>query len=157
MYLNKSAAMKWTSGTAKNLFHYSIVISLSFVFVYPMLFLLSQSLMQPTDLTDATVDWIPRKLLFNNYIDAFNNLQYWKSLKNITIISVGSALVQVIGCAAAGYGLARFRFPGDKIVMVLVVFTFLVPPQTIIVPLFLQMSSFGWINTYLPFIVPGML
>jgi multiple sugar transport system permease protein len=135
---------------------YVFAVSLSFVFIYPMLYMTSQSMMTAADLSDATVRWIPKGISFENYTYAFNEMKYVRSFFNSVIISVGGAFVQIISCAVVGYGFARYRFPGYKLWLALVLFTFLVPPQTFIVPLFLFFSDLNWIDTYLPFIVPGL-
>ncbi|GAB6926505.1 carbohydrate ABC transporter permease [Paenibacillus sp. JCM 10914] len=140
---------------------YVVLLSLSFVFVYPLLFILSQSMMLPSDISDSTVQWIPQQLSFINYSDAFlalggaQNRTYWDAFLYSFIISFGSAALQVFSCALAGYALGRYRFPGYMLCMSLVLFTFLVPPQTIVVPLFRLFSDLGWINTFWPFIVPS--
>jgi len=152
----RRAAARRAKTFLSQLFIYSVLLSLAFVFIYPMLFIFSSSLMQADDVADATVKWIPKQLSFTNYTYAFQQLDFWRSFMNSTIISLGSAVVQVVSCAVVGYGFARFRFPGRGLWLALVLFTFLVPPQTIIVPLFLQFSDLGWLNTYLPFIAPGL-
>lgn len=152
----QKAAVRRAKTFVSQLFVYSVLLSLAFVFIYPVLFIFSNSLMQAGDVTDATVKWIPKQLSFANYAFALEQLDFWRSFMNSTIISLGSAVVQIISCAVVGYGFARFRFPGRGLWLALVLFTFLVPPQTIIVPLFLQFSDLGWLNTYLPFIVPAL-
>ncbi len=142
--------------TVSKLFLYVVLLSLSFVFVYPMLYIFSQSLMQAADVADATVQWIPKELSFQNYVFAFERLAYWKSFLNSAVISLGPALIQIVSCAVVGYGFARYRFPGYNVCLALVLFTFLVPPETIVVPLFVFFSDLGWINTYLPFLVPSL-
>lgn len=137
--------------------HYCILLSLSFVFVYPVLFLISQSLMSPEDILDGTVRWIPKDFSLKNFAYAFEHMNYLKTFSNSVIVSVGGALFQLIGCSIAGYGLARYRFPGYSLVMVLLLLTFLVPPQTIVVPLYLFFGAeLGWLNTYYPILVPNL-
>lgn len=138
-----------------NLFHYAVLFSLSFVFIYPMLYIVSQSLMQTNDIADATVQWIPKELSFEHYRFAFEKLRYWRSFTNSVVTSLGPALLQILSCAIVGYGFARYRFPGYRLLLGLVLFTFLVPPQTIVVPLYMFFGDLGWINTYLPFLVPS--
>jgi len=137
--------------------YYMTLLSLSFVFLYPLMYMLSKSMMQTWDVADATVRWLPKQLSFENYRVALDAINYWQGLTNSTIISLGSAILQIISCAFVGYGLARYRFPGYGLLLALVVFTFLVPPQTIVVPLYLFFSDLGWIDTHWPFIVPSML
>lgn len=135
-------------------FHYVMLLSLSFVFIYPMLYMFSKSLMQPADLTDATVQWIPKELSFANYEFALKELVFVKSFVNSVMTSFFPALIQTLTCAVAGYGFARYRFPGYTLLLGMVLFAFLVPPQTIVVPLYMLFSDLNWINTYFPYVVP---
>lgn len=137
-------------------FHYVLLFGLSFVFIYPMLYMFSKSLMTPADLTDASVQWLPKKLSFSNYEYAFEELVFVKSFFNSMVTSLIPALIQILSCAIAGYGLARYRFPGYTLLLGMVLFSFLVPPQTIVVPLYMLFSDMNWINTYLPYIVPPL-
>lgn len=146
---------RFRSGAAIT-FHYVMMLNLSFVFIYPMLYMLSKSLMQPIDLTDASVQWIPKELSFANYKYAFQELHYSRSFIYSIQTSLIPALIQILSCAIAGYGFARYRFPGYTLLLGMVLFTFLVPPQTITVPIFMLFSDLHWVNTILPFIVPAL-
>jgi ABC-type sugar transport system, permease component len=138
-------------------FYYFVLLSLSFVFVYPLLYIISKSLMRPEDVADATIRWIPKMFSLGNYKVAAEYLNYWPSLLNSVIISFGSAALQIISCSLIGYGFARYRFPGQAFWLAMVVFTFLVPPQTFVVPLFSFFLELEWVNTHLPFIVPAIM
>lgn len=139
-----------------NTFYYLLLLSLSFVFIYPLLYMISQSFMRPQDVADATVQWIPKMLTFENYVEAYKALKYWHGFLNSVWISLGSGILQIFSCALIGYGFARYKFPGKGILMGLLVFTFLVPPQTIVVPLYIFYSDLGWINTIYPFLFPSL-
>jgi multiple sugar transport system permease protein len=121
-----------------------------------MLYMFSKSLMTPADLTDASVQWLPKKLSFSNYEYAFEELVFVKSFFNSMVTSLIPALIQILTCAIAGYGLARYRFPGYTLLLGMVLFSFLVPPQTIVVPIYMLFSDMNWINTYFPYIVPPL-
>jgi len=152
-----------TGELISKIFLYIVIIALSFVFLYPLLFLLAQSLMLPSDVSDSTVQWIPKQFDLTNYKLSWTALggdpgrTYWNALQSSLYMSIGGALLQVFSCSLAGYALGRYRFPGYTIVMGLVLFSFLVPPQTLMVPLFQLFSGFGWINTFLPFVVPSAM
>lgn len=138
------------------LFRYVIVFSLAFVFMYPMLFLVSQSLMRAEDISDATVQWIPKAFSMENFAYAMKAMGYWLHFKNSLLMAFGGASLQLIGCSLAGYGFARYHFPGYRLWIALLLLTFLVPPQSIIVPLFLFFSDLHWRDTYYPFLVPAL-
>lgn len=140
---------------AGTLLYYFVLLSLSFVFMYPLLYMVSKSLMQSWDVADATVRWIPTSFNLANYRIAFAEMNYWQGFANSVVTSFGSAALQIVSCSLIGYGFARYRFPGYGLWLALLIFTFLVPPQTIVVPLYMFFSSLGWINTHLPFVVPA--
>ncbi|GIP16480.1 transporter [Paenibacillus montaniterrae] len=151
----KFYTIKKSKNFVGNAFYYFVLLSLAFIFLYPLLYMVSKSLMQTWDVADATVRWIPHELNFHNYRVAFTEMKYWQGFSNSMIISFGSALLQIVSCSMIGYGFARYRFPLYGVWFVLLIFTFLVPPQTIVVPLYMFFSDLGWINTHLPFIVPA--
>ncbi|MCJ8007507.1 carbohydrate ABC transporter permease [Lederbergia wuyishanensis] len=152
----KALLMRRTKSIVGNTFYYVLLFSLSFVFVYPLLYMISQSFMRPADVADATVQWLPKVLTFQNYVEAFKSINYWNGLLNSMWISFGSAILQIISCSFIGYGFARYKFPLKGLWLALLVFTFLVPPQTIVVPLYIFFSDLGWINTLFPFIFPAL-
>ncbi len=152
----KSFYLRRTKSIMGNTFYYLLLLSLSFVFVYPLLYMISESLMRPQDVADATVQWIPKVFTLENYSIAFESINYWNGLMNSVWISFGSAVLQIMSCSFIGYGFARYRFPGRGLWLALLVFTFLVPPQTIVVPLYIFFSDLGWINTLYPFVFPSL-
>lgn len=115
----------------------------------------SSSFMTIQDFLDPGIYWIPRELYTENIVLAFQSMDYMVGLKNSAQTVLFGTVGQVISCALAGYGFARFRFPGRELLFMLVIFTFIVPPQTIIVPLFILYRELGWIDTFLPFTVPA--
>lgn len=158
--IQESHSFRVTQQVVGKIFYYAIACSLSFVFLYPMFYMLSQSLMTAEDVIDATVQWIPKGISLEHFEFAWAQLRYVSAFFSSVVISLIPALIQVLSCAIVGYGLARYRFPGYSLVLALVLFTFLVPPQTIAVPLFMQFSNFFgfyWIDTYFPFMVPAAL
>ena len=132
-----------------------LLIDVSFIFLLPLLRLLSTSLMDIMDLYDPTVVWLPRTWSWINYPRAYLALVYGESFLRTLGVSLSCAILQTLACAIVGYGFARFKFPGrDKIFMV-VLFAMIVPPHTLIIQLFIQYANFHWLETYYPFIVPS--
>jgi multiple sugar transport system permease protein len=116
----------------------------------------STSLKTVADLADLTVLWIPRTIFWRNYELAISGMLYWQAARNSIIISLGSGILQTVACSFVAYGFARIPFPGRDVLFLLVLFTFLVPPQTIIVPLFILYRNLGFMDTYFPFLMPSL-
>ena len=124
------------------LFRYVLLTGLAFVILYPFLIKLSIAFMPLDNLYDATVRFLPKSLTLDNFRTALAGMEYWKSLLKTIGFTGSISLVQVFFAMAAAYGLACFRFPGRRILYVFVFLTLIVPPQTIILPLYLYFQSF---------------
>jgi len=129
---------------------YFILTGMGFVFLYPMLYMLSVSFMDTQDLVDATVSWIPTHLSIESFIKAANTLDFWDGLKDSLIMTVIPAGMQTFTLALAGYGLGRYHVPGKSFWMVLAVFIFLIPAQVAMIPRFLLFNSYQMIGTIWP-------
>ena len=110
----------------------------------------------PNDLISPFVVWIPMQFNLLNYYWAANHMRLDQSIPSSIFISLSVATIQAIACAVAGYGLSRYKFKGKNLLFTLVLFTFLVPPQVLTIPLLIQFSKLGWWDTYLPFIAPAL-
>lgn len=130
---------------------------IAFLYVKPILYMVSTSLKSLADLIDPLVQLIPRELYWQNYIDAWNGLHYVEAfIDTFFLASVGS-LLQVFSCALTGYALARLNFPGKNIFFLLIIITFMVPPQITVIPLYMTYNELGWLNTPLVVLVPAIL
>jgi multiple sugar transport system permease protein len=152
--------IEWLRGTQTRrligrLFILVLLTDVAFIFVVPILRLVSTSLMDVMDLYDPTVVWLPRRWAFENYTRAFQALEYMLSFRNSILVTGVSAVLQTLACALAGYGFARFKFPGRDKLFLLVLFVMIVPPHAIIIQMFILVSRLSWLETYWPFIVPS--
>lgn len=138
------------SSRLKKLTTHIILTGMGFVFLYPLLYMLSVSFMDTQDLVDATVSWIPTHLSVESFVKAVNTLEFWDGLKDSLMMTVIPAALQTFTLALAGYGLARYRVPGKKLWIVLAVFIFLIPVQVTMIPRFLLFNSYKMIGTIWP-------
>ena len=132
-----------------------LLMDVAFIFMVPLLRVISQSLMDIMDLYDPTVVWLPRRWAWDNFQRAYMALEYTQSLFNTVLVAGGAALLQTISCAIAGYSFARFKFPGRDRLFLLVLFVMIVPPHALIIQNFILMSKLKWLETYWPFLVPS--
>lgn len=145
---------KWVSIGSKVLL-YGMMILVSYIFLYPFLYMLVTSVMTNDDLNNFTVIWIPRSLNFKNYSMAAEFMKFFNSLKNSLFSTLVTTLGQLISCSMIGYGLARYKFPGKRFAFMIVILAMIVPAQTIIIPQYLLYGRFGWLNTFTPITVPA--
>lgn len=154
--LGALTSRKWWEMLFLRIATYIILINVCFVFLFPVIYMFSTSLKTVADLADLTVLWIPRTFFWRNYELAISGMLYWQAARNSIIISFGSGILQTVACSFVAYGFARIPFPGRDVLFLLVLFTFLVPPQTIIVPLFILYRNLGFMDTYFPFLIPAL-
>lgn len=150
-----------------SIFLYLVLFDLAFVFLYPFITMIIDSLKTDADLVNITVKWIPSKLEWSNYKAAFEGLDYFGVsnvfpfvtgfLKNSLFVTAVATVAHTFVCAFVGYGFARFKFPGKGAMFAMVILTMLVPTQVLIFPMYITYSGWGWLNTYLPLLVPCFL
>lgn len=119
---------------------YFFLLSLSYVVLYQIAYILSQSFKPQAQIYDPSVVWIPKSFTTANIKEAWNALEYPKRLLNSFLIPVCSGLLEVFTCSLAAYGLARFKFRENKLIFLLVMLTILVPSQMIMIPSYLNYS-----------------
>lgn len=143
-------------GLLVKIFIYLLIISVGFAFAYPIIYLVLKSFHNPQDVLDPTVGLIPSKFYLDNFKTSLKVLGFWNSLKDSLIISVLPATAQVISTAIIGYGLSRYNFKGKKVLIVLVLFTFIIPPQILMIPTVLFYKKIGIVDTVLSIVLPAL-
>lgn len=135
---------------------YLILSCIAYLYLQPLFYIISTMFKNLSDLLDPTVQLIPRKIYFGNLEKAWIGLFYVKSFGNTMLVALAGSIFQVFTCAITGYALAKLRFPGKNIFFFFVILTFLIPPQIIIIPLYVIFGKLGWLNTPLVFLVPAL-
>ena len=119
-----------------------ILIGLSYIILYPLIFSISQAVRTQFDMYDTTIIYIPKHFTLENFKSAWLVMDYPNILKITFNISFWPTILQVCSCALAGYGFARFKFRGKGVLFFLVLLTIIVPPSTIMVPLYTSFRQF---------------
>lgn len=133
---------------------YMLIIGLAFVFLYPFLYMITTSLMSNADLNSISVNWIPTEIKFENYAIAAQLMNGTKYAVNSLVVTLIASLGHIIACSFIGYGFARYNFPFKNFLFACVILAFIVPTQTIIIPLYLTYSNLEWLDSYLPLLLP---
>lgn len=148
---------KEKEGFLKQLLVYALLICIGFIYLYPILYMLSSSLMTLDDLLDSSINWVPSSLNIANYAQAAASMDFWKSLWLSIIIAGAPTLLNVISCAIVGYGLARFEFPGKKVIMGIIIFSFILPSQVTMIPTYVLYNNIKILGSLWAFVVPAAL
>lgn len=132
-----------------SLFRYALLISVSYVVLYPLFYMISNSVKGIVDWSDPNVFWIPKHFTGLWYEWALETLDFFNALKNTVLFELVAAFLEILSCSVVAYGLARFKFRGKKFLMFMLILTILVPDQMIIIPKmmnFANLDFFGIIS-----------
>ncbi|MBE6861573.1 MAG: carbohydrate ABC transporter permease [Ruminococcus sp.] len=124
-------------------FRFVIIFGLSFVILYPLIYMVSCTFRDRGDMSDPTVMWIPRNYTLQVLKETMDAMNFGATIKNTLILNIGCSFVQVLSCAVTGYGFARFKFKGKGLLFGIVIMMILVPTQVISLPLYTQFRYFG--------------
>ncbi|MBE6727435.1 MAG: carbohydrate ABC transporter permease [Ruminococcaceae bacterium] len=123
-----------------NLARYTFLLAFSYILLYPLIFMISSSLQGARDFFDPTVEWIPKTPIFSNFSLAFEAMDFGNSFISTLIYEMLSAVFEIISCAVAAYGLARFNFKGKRLLNGMMLLTILVPTTMIIIPSYINFT-----------------
>ncbi len=143
-------------GFGKQLIVYGLLICIGFVYLYPMLYMISTSFMSRDDLLDTSVKWLPNHLYVQNYIDAARSMNFVPSFLKGILIAALPTLCNVLICMMVGYGFARYDFKGKKIMMGILLFSYILPSQVTMIPTYVLYNNLGILGTILTFVLPAL-
>ncbi|HRU32618.1 MAG TPA: carbohydrate ABC transporter permease [bacterium] len=134
---------------------YLLLIDGAFIFLYPLMRSAITSVMTVEDYLDPSVNWIPNKLNFKNYIDVLEPMGFSNALSNTVKMTLFCVLGQTLSSALVGYGLSRGKIPGKEIIMMLILATLVIPPQTLMIPYYILYHKLNLLDSLNVFIIPS--
>lgn len=132
---------------------FALLLGLAFLWVYPFIWMLSTSLKTPGEVFGGGLGLIPEVMQWENYRRAWTDGNFSRYLVNTVIVTVATTVLVVVRCALAGYVLGRYRFPGSRIIVVILVATMFVPTGYTIIPVVHLSMSLGILDTHLGMIL----
>lgn len=133
-----------------------LLLSLGAVgFVLPFLWMLGTSFRPLPDIMADPIAFIPTHPRPQNYIEAWQAAPFGAFLRNTVVITLTSLLGDVASSAVVAYGFARIRFAGRGFWFIILLSTLMLPPAVTLIPQFVLFRVLGWLNTFLPLIVPS--
>lgn len=130
------------TGIIWKIFRFLLLIGICYIFLFPVIYMLSVAVRGPDTVNDPSVVWIPREFSLDSIKTAIDILEYPRAITTTLIIAVASTVGSIISCSLAGYGFARFKFKEKNIAFALVMLTIIVPPQTTIISSFVNYRNF---------------
>lgn len=137
---------------------YIVLVSGGVIMIYPFIWMVFACFKSNAEIFGS------QKLLPDSYsLESF--VKGWQGVgqytfttyfKNTLLITIPTVFFTVASCSLVAYGFARFRFPGKKILFALMISTLMLPDAVVIIPRYLLFNKLGWLNSYMPFIVPAI-
>lgn len=144
--------------TRKALLKHVVLTLTGLIMLYPVLWLVVSSL-RPTDEIFRNPGLVISNLEVSNYSDGWTTLSnpFSVFLLNSTLVVLGCIVGNLVSCSMAAYAFARLKFAGKRWWFVIMLTTIMLPIHVIIVPQYIMFSQLGWVNTFIPLILPKIL
>ena len=151
--------MNWTQRKRfmRVVFHVCTIV-LGIIMIYPLLYMVFSSFKTAQDIAQNPTSLWPNPWYLMNYVNGwagFGDTTFTTFFANSIIITVVAVLGQIASSALIAYGFARMRFRLRSFWFSIMIVTMMMPVQVLIVPQYIMFNNFGWVNTWLPLIVPG--
>lgn len=137
---------------------YLVLTLYALLTLIPFLWALSASFKPLSEIVSAQASFLPKNFTLDNYKQIFiQQPLFFRWLFNSTVIAVGVTVLNLLFNSMAGYALARLSFTGKRFWFFLILAVLAVPAQVTLIPTFLILKAFGWLNSYQGMIIPSMV
>lgn len=158
--MNNSKKMFTLKRLTLKILLYIVLVALAVVLLLPFIWTFFASVKSQSENIALTFSLLPEGSIseweWSNYTVAIDTMNFWQSFKNTIIITVPKLFGDVIVSAFVAYGFSRFNFPYKNVIFLVLLATLMIPFEITMIPLYIAYSSIGWINTFLPLIIPAM-
>jgi ABC-type glycerol-3-phosphate transport system permease component len=138
----------------RGLTHLVLLVGVFFMFI-PLAWTLSTSLKSPGEVYLFPPTWIPQEILWSNYAKAVTAIPFFLYLWNTVLITALSVLGKVLSITLVAFSFARLRWWGRDFLFLVMLATMMLPPHITLIPQFIMFKWWGWIDTFLPLVVPA--
>lgn len=132
-----------------------LLLAISAFIVFPVLWMLSTSLKANEQVMVYPPIWIPKPLVWANYVKAWTVVPFTRYTINTTLYALAVVIGTILSNSMAAYGFARLRFPGKNVLFMILLSTMMIPGMVTMIPQYVLYAKLGWVGTYLPLIVPS--
>ena len=138
---------------------YIIIVLVGVLMVYPLIWMIMASFKTNSEIF-GSVQLLPDSFSFDSFVKGWQGTgqyNYTTYFINTFWLVIPTTLFTVLSSAVVAYGFSRFRFPGKKILLGVLIATLMLPSTVVIIPRYTLYSKLGWLDTYLPFYIPALL
>lgn len=145
--------------TYVTLIHLALIIT-SLLFVFPLIWMVSVSLQSEEEMRLANGFWdmlVPNDWLWSNYAEVFRAIPFMRYFKNSAIVTSLTVVGTVLASSLVSYAFSKLRWPGRNFVYTLMLATMILPSFILMIPTFKMYSKMGFVDTWVPLILPAFL
>jgi ABC-type glycerol-3-phosphate transport system permease component len=135
---------------------HSVLIAGLVLIFFPIAWAVSTSLKHPGDIFLFPPTWIPNPIHWQNYVEAMTKADFGRYFLNTTFITVVDIVAKVASCSLVAFSFARLRWWGRDVLFMVMLSTLMLPQQVTLIPQFIIYRQLGWIDTFMPLIVPNL-
>lgn len=139
----------------KRLMVYICLSIISAIFIFPFIWLISTSFKEFSEASSLSLDLIPKKIVWQNYVDIFERAPFGRYLVNTLFLAVINVVGQLLTCSLVAYSLSHIDWKGKKILFPIIMASILLPFQVTMIPLYIIYNKLKMVGTYLPLILPS--
>lgn len=132
-----------------------LLVLIAIIMLTPLAWLVSTALKEQKQIFTYPPEWIPNPAVWSNFPDSTTVYPFIRYATNTTIIAGLNIAGTLITASMAAYAFARLQFPGRDLIFMILLSTLMLPFTVLIIPRFIQFRELGWIDTWLPLIVPN--
>ena len=149
-------SMRFSNAFGKFMFYFGNII-IGIIFVSPLIWMISASLKPEAKIfanMDSLTTFLPVQASLSNYAEVFSRLNMPLVFKNTLLYIALILVLDLLVNSMCGYALAKFEFKGKGAVLNLVIALMVLPMEAIMLPLYIEMSQLGWVNTLAALVIP---
>jgi multiple sugar transport system permease protein len=134
---------------------YVLLVGLGALFLVPFAWMLSVSVHDLSSVFTQPFRWIPAEFRWENYSNVTSLLPFWRYTLNTVLITALVLVGTLLSCSLAAFGFSRLQFRGREGLFALCLSTMMLPGQVTMIPLYIFFAKLGWVDTYLPLVIPA--
>ena len=143
-----------------NIIFYILVGSFGFLMLYPIIWMVANSLQPQTQIFNYPLQLLPNEWMWNNYPDGWSGFGHYGFdvfFRNSLFITSITVVGNVLSASLVAYGFARLNFKFKKVFFAALMATVMLPSQMTLIPTYILFNNLGWVGTFLPLLVPPFL
>lgn len=153
------SVLVWRSHRAQRFFSrtvvHTVLVILLIIYMLPIFWMVSMSLKEARESLVVPPRWLPSVVRWRNYLDIWTHSRLGRSMLNSAIMTFGAMIGVFLSAPLVAFAFARLHFWGREALFVAVLATMMLPGEVTLIPLYIIYKRLGWLDTYLPFIMPA--